>query len=76
MKTNDYFMIEDLSPIKPQKLGAGRITSEFDVAGNYGLNVLKKFLSDYEDDFAVDSFYTDLFGYNGTENWHGFIRKM
>ena len=76
MKTNDYFVVEDLSPIKPRKIGVGRINTEFKVAGNYGLNVLKKFLSDYEDDFAVDSFYTDLFGYNGTWNWHGFIRKM
>ena len=76
MRTNDYFVVEDLSPIKPQKMGVGRINPEYKLAGSYGLDVLKKFLSDYEDSFAVDSFYTDLFGYNGTWNWHGFIRKM
>ena len=76
MKTNDYFVVEDSSPIIPCTLGTGRVHLDYEVAGTRLLDVLKKFLSDYEDSFAVDSFYTDLFGYNGTWNWHGFIRKM
>ena len=76
MKTNDYFVVEDSSPLIPRTLGTGRFNLEYEVAGTHLLDVLKKFLSDYEDSFAVDSFYTDLFGYNGTCNWHGFIRKM
>ena len=76
MKTNDYFVIEDSNPLVPFTVGTGRVHLEYEMTGTRLLDVLKKFLSDYEDSFAVDSFYTDLFGYNGTWNWHGFIRKM
>ena len=35
-----------------------------------------EFLQKYKTEFMVDSFYTDLFGFNGTCTWDGYIRKM
>ena len=35
-----------------------------------------EFLQAHKGDFMVDSYYTDLFGFNGTCSWDGYIRKM
>ena len=77
MQTGDYFIVEDLNPDVPCNFGYGRIFPvSYNKAGSVGINILKQFLSDYSHYYAVDSFYTDFFGYNGTWNWHGYIRRM
>ena len=78
LKEGDYLVVEDLNPDLPFEFRYGRIdpTVPYERAGSKGLQVLKTFLNDYKEFYAVDSFYTDLFGYNGTWNWHGYIRCM
>ena len=78
MQKGDYFIVEDLNPDLPSCFGYGRIypENEYEAAGPVGLNILKKFLEDFTDELPVDSYYTDFFGYNGTWNWHGYIRRM
>ena len=77
MEMGDYFVVEDLNPNLATMLGfAGVYEGEYKPAGTVGLKILKQFLSDYSIKYAVDSFYTDFFGYNGTWNWHGYIRRM
>lgn len=78
MEQGDYFVVEDLNPDLPCQLGFGRVYPElaYERAGDVGLKYLRRFLSNYSQQFAVDSFYTDLFGYNATHNWHGYIRRM
>ncbi len=78
MHTGDYFVIEDLHPDLPT-LGFGYVYDIPYKPGMYCVQLMKNFkafLNKHVDDFAVDSFYTDFFGYNGTWNMHGYIRKM
>lgn len=75
MESGDYFIVEDTNPLLPMQLGAGRINPEYKLGGNELLMTLKRFLKKH-DDCKVDTFFTDFFGYNGTWNWHGYIRKM
>ena len=80
MRTGDYFVVEDTSPILPQsQIGYPNFQPEHKVpssAGNFLLHSVKEFLAKYDGKVAVDSFFTDFYGYNGTWNWHGFIRRM
>ncbi len=78
MEAGDYLVVEDLNPDLPGQLGFGRIYPElkYKRAGTMGLEYLNRFLSDHNQEFSVDSYYTDMFGYNGTHNWHGYIRRM
>ena len=76
MKMGDYFVVEDTNPNSPQHLGAGRIHPEHIPVGTKLLDTLKRFLTEHKEQCAVDSYFTDLFGYNGTSNWHGYIRIM
>ena len=77
MITGDYIVIEDTNPMLSANLGAKcTIPFDFTFMGNVLLETVKAFLVKHEKDFAVDSYFTDLFGYNGTSHWHGFIKRM
>jgi len=76
MKSDDYFVIEDLSPFVPHGGFYGVTIFDYEPAGVHVLDDLKKFMNEHSEDFAVDSFYTDFFGYNGTWNMHGYIKKI
>lgn len=77
MVSGDYFVVEDGHPNLPSHLGAGRIfQKEYKPTGTVFLDQIRAFLTKHEKRFAVDSYFTDFFGYNGTWNWNGFIRCM
>ncbi len=78
MQPGDYFAVEDTNPHAPTTSGMGCIPGypEYTPWGPHKMNVLKRFLSEYEDYYAVDTFFTDYYGYNGSSNWHGYIRRM
>ena len=76
METGDYFVVEDANPLIPSHMGEGRIHHNYVPVGTEVLDVLKKFLGEHKKECKVDSYFTDFFGYNGTWNWHGFIRRM
>ena len=77
MQEGDYMVVEDTGPdlvlqvdLKMAKKGG------FTPVGAKQLKCLRRFLHDYEEFYAVDSFLTDMFGYNCSWHWHGFIRRM
>ena len=72
MESGDYFIVEDTTPMH---LGGGQINPEYIPGGDKLLKTLKRFLEKHHD-CKVDTFFTAFFGYNGTWNWHGYIRKM
>ena len=75
METGDYFVAEDLTPNLPAFCTFER-ARDYPLWGTDKLKAVRKFLHDYSERYAVDSFYTDFFGYNGGCNWHGYIRRM
>ena len=76
MKVGDYLVVEDTSLALPNE----DISNEdCELEGNWGepkMNKLKKLLRNpIGQNFKVDSFLTDFYGYNCTWHWHGFLRK-
>ena len=61
IKKGDYVIVEDTME---------RIALE----GVYA--DLTKFMQNHDKDYLVDSFYTDMFGYNVTWHWNGIFRKI
>ena len=77
MKQGDYFVVEDTDPYIPKQLPSNPGIYNYDEEnGTIKLEKLKKFLQTYKEHYAVDSFFTDLYGYNGTWHWHGFVKRM
>ena len=74
MKVEDYLVIEDTSPYVPcEGITFEKTTTK---CGPKKLNMLKNLLRNpVGQNFKVDSFLTDLYGYNCTWHWHGFLRK-
>lgn len=73
MKVGDYLVVEDTSPLIPHGDSSDCDSVKW---GEQKLDELKSLLrSPVGQNFMVDSFLTDLYGYNCTLNWHGFLRK-
>ena len=69
----DYIVCEDTNSGRP----AVPLTSCDDSAvGLEKLHIWKQFLTKYGDMYAVDSFFSDYFGYNASSNWNGYVRRM
>jgi cephalosporin hydroxylase len=77
LQEGDYMVVEDTGPDIPKECGMymGR-EGDYVPMGPKQLQCLRQFLHDHEEFYAIDSFLTDLFGYNCSWHWHGFIRRM
>ena len=79
MKEGDYIIYDDTDPEAPIINGMGwddyppYVSIGYD---NFKVRTLKEFMTKYEDFYRVDSYFTDLFGYNATNNWNGYVRRM
>ena len=77
LKEGDYLVVEDTDPTTAAEVGMGGVNKQaYTTMGSKQLACLKSFLQAHEEYYSVDSFLTDMYGYNGSWHWHGFIRKM
>ena len=77
MKEGDYIVYDDTDPETPIVNGMGWDDyPPYEPWGYDKLHTLKEFMTKYEDFYRVDSYLTDLFGYNATNNWNGYVRRM
>ena len=77
IQKGDYLIVEDTNPHIPSEAGMGCFYEEpYYEIGTQKLEELRSFLKEHEDYYAVDSFYTDFYGYNGSWFWHGYIKRM
>ena len=76
LREGDYMAIEDTHPWIPLKSGMHADDPNYEVWTTRKLKYLRKFLNRYEDQYAVDGFFCDFFGYNYTWNMNGWIRCM
>ncbi len=53
-----------------------QITIEYVPDGGWKLGELKKFLTAHREDYAINTFFADFFGYNGSNTWYGIVRRM
>lgn len=77
LHSGDYLIVEDTSPDCPAASGMGLDPDvKYERYGDEKLNLLHQFLSRHPDEYYIDRNYTDMFGYNGTVNWDGYLRRM
>ena len=78
MIEGDYLVAENNDPRMPRRAGLHVLYDKDEVVplGVCNLELLRKFLMEHGRDYLVDTFYTDLYGYNCTSHWHGFLCKM
>ena len=69
----DYIVCEDTSPGQP---AVPLSSDDYSALGLDKLHAWKQFLTKYGDMYAVDTFFTDYFGYNASSNWNGYAKRM
>lgn len=69
----DYLIIEDTIPWIPGSFGKQNGAQEW---GDWKWQEIQEFFADHENDYHVDRYYTDFFGYNATWNWNGFVKRL
>ena len=73
----DYLVCEDTSPDIPSTLDGGiGVGDGYVYHGLAKLHSWKKFLAKHGDKYAIDTFFSDYFGYNTSSNWDGYARRM
>ena len=70
MKPRDYFIVDNTNPHTYTTSGMAKVYPDYKEWGPGKLNQLRRFLTKHNQYYAVDSFFTDFFGYNGTCNWN------
>ena len=77
LEVGDYMVVEDTGPdtIKECGMFMGN-EGTYAQVGPKQLQCLRQFLRDHEEFYAIDTFLNDLFGYNCSWHWDGFIRRM
>ena len=77
MCEGDYIIVEDTSADAPAQAGMGGEGDALDYEryGNHKLELVQEFCA-RNTNYKVDSKYCDMFGFNATWNWNGYLRKM
>lgn len=72
-RPGDYLIIEDTIPWIPGTFGKNDDAPEW---GDWKWKEIQDFFAACNDDYRVDRYFTDFFGYNGTWNWNGFVKRV
>lgn len=72
-RSGDYLVIEDTIPWIPGTFGESDSQQEW---GDWKWQEIQEFFAAHASDYRVDRYFTDFFGYNGTWNWNGFLKRM
>lgn len=73
LQEGDYFVVEDTVPWIPGRFGVNEDEVDW---GDWKWDEIQQFFGRHPREYQVDRYYTDFFGYNGTWNWNGFLRRM
>ncbi len=76
LQPGDYLIVEDTNPEIPAATGAAGLPDAYEPFGTAKLEELTRFLQTHRHAYAVDTYYTDFFGYNATWNWNSYLRRM
>jgi cephalosporin hydroxylase len=70
-RSGDYLIVEDTIPWIPGSFGI----ADDKEWGDWKSQEIQAFFAEFADDYRVDRYYTDFFGYNATWNWNGYIKR-
>ena len=76
IQNGDYLIIEDTNQsIWDCWCDDWEDREELDL-GRKKMDDLRKWLMKHEDEYLVDTYYLDMYGYNGSKNWNSVLKKV
>lgn len=76
LKKGDYLIVEDTNLFCWEYWNEQfNADDNGDFKENKGAN-FKEFIIQHKDEYLVDTYYQDLFGYNGSKNWNSILKRV
>lgn len=76
LQSGDYLIVEDTNKNVPQYwMTRWKDSPELDLIERK-IDVLRDWLKDREDEYLVDTYYLDMYGYNVSKNWNSVFKKV
>ncbi|NEO78126.1 MAG: cephalosporin hydroxylase, partial [Moorea sp. SIO4G3] len=75
LQNGDYLIIEDTNKALWEAWSDWE-DQEFIERMKGKLDLLKKWLMQHKNEYLIDTYYQDLFGYNGSKNWNSMLKRM
>ncbi len=76
LQKDDYLIIEDTNKSMWEYWDTEWTDTEEQDVGRHKLDDLRKWLSDHNDEYLVDTHYQDIYGYNGSKNWNSVLKRV
>ena len=75
LQTGDYLIIEDTNKFMWEVWDDWE-DKELLKRGSCKLEDLRNWLMKHKEDYDIDTFYQDMYGYNVSKNWNSFLKKI
>ena len=76
LQPGDYWIVEDTNKMVPEYwMSRWEDTSELKQV-EQKLDTIRDWLKDREDEYLVDTYYLDMYGYNVSKNWNSVLKKV
>ncbi len=73
--SGDYLIVEDTSEFMWKYWSDNWDDKEENAKGELKMSDLRNWLLNHEDEYLIDTYYQDMYGYNGSKNWNSILRK-
>ncbi|EGJ30271.1 MULTISPECIES: CmcI family methyltransferase [Moorena] len=75
LQNGDYLIIEDTNKALWEAWSDWE-DQEFIERMKCKLDLLKNWMIQHQNEYLIDTYYQDLFGYNGSKNWNSMLKRM
>jgi cephalosporin hydroxylase len=76
LQNGDYWIVEDTNKMVPKYWeNRWQDSSELEQVERK-LDLIRDWLKDHEDEYLVDTYYLDMYGYNVSKNWNSILKRV
>lgn len=76
LRSGDYLIVEDTNKVHWKLWGDSWDDREEMEQGAQKMDDLRSWLQDREEEYLVDTYYQDMYGYNGSKNWNSILKRV
>jgi cephalosporin hydroxylase len=76
LQSGDYFIIEDTNPLVLEPWKDKWADKEELDRVRRKMDNLRSWLMNHEEEYLIDTYYQDFYGYNGSKNWNSILKRV
>ncbi|MGK7875761.1 MAG: CmcI family methyltransferase [Xenococcaceae cyanobacterium] len=76
IQNGDYFIVEDTNKLMWEAWEEKWDDEKEMQKGKQKMPTLRSWLLNHQDEYVVDTYYQDMYGYNGSKNWNSILKKV